>query len=276
MAEQAQGEDFRSHGIGERLQRAREARGLSLEDVASQTRIPIRHLQHIEREEWDALPAPTYCVGFVRSYANCIGLDGAELGREVRERIGGTRTRAAAPEYYEPADPARVPPRSLALIAAALALVLIVGYAVWRSTLDDPAAPPPAEQPQATATAQPAARPQPAQPQSVAGQPVALVATEEVWLRIRNGVGGPSLFEGTLGAGQRFDVPATAQQPVIRTGRPQVLRIVVGGRDLGPLEPVERTVSDLSLKAEDLAARLQGGGAAATPGAPMPAPIPPQ
>ena len=274
MAEQANGGDFRSLSVGERLQQAREAKGLSLEDVASQTRIPIRHLQHIEREEWDALPAPTYCVGFVRSYANAVGLDGAELGREVRDRLGGTRTRTAAPEYYEPADPARVPPRSLALVAALLAVLLIAGYAIWRSTLDDPEAPPAAEQPQAKAPA-PAApvAPQPAQPQSLAGQPVALVATEEVWLRVRDGSGGAALFQGTLAAGQRFDIPATAQQPVIRTGRPQVLRVVIGGRDLGPLEPVERTVSDLSLRPQDLAARLQGG--AATPPA-LPAPIPPQ
>ena len=42
-----------------RLVRARESVGLSLADIASQTRIPIRHLQNIEQEEWDALPAPT-------------------------------------------------------------------------------------------------------------------------------------------------------------------------------------------------------------------------
>jgi hypothetical protein len=45
-----------------------------------------------------------------------------------------------------------------------------------------------------------------------------------------------------------------------------VLRVQVGARDLGPIEPVERTVSDVSLRAEDLAARLQGTPAA-TPAA---------
>lgn len=272
MAEQSDSEEFRSLSVGERLEQAREASGLSLEDVASQTRIPVRHLQHIERGEWDALPAATYCVGFVRSYANSVGLDGAELGREVREQIGGTRPRAAPPEYYEAADPARVPPRALAVVAGALVVLLIVVYAIWRSSLDEPQAPAVAEQPAAKAPA-PAPPRQPRQPRSLAGQPVSLVATEEVWLRIRDGAGGAALFEGTLSAGQRFDLPPTARQPVIRTGRPQVLRAVVGGRDLGPLEPVERTVSDLSLKAEDLAARLQGTGA---PPAPLPAPIPPQ
>src|SRR6185295_18475524 len=110
--------------IGERLRRARETRGFSLDDVAGRTRIPIRHLQNIEREEWDALPAATYAVGFTRNYANAIGLDGAALARELRDRIGGPSHRAAAPEYYAQADPARVPPRSL-VFAAIFAAILI-------------------------------------------------------------------------------------------------------------------------------------------------------
>ena len=282
MEEQAYSDQFDTRTIGERLQEAREAKGLALEDVASQTRIPVRHLQHIEHEEWDALPAITYCVGFVRSYANTVGLDGAELGRELRDRLGGLRTRTPAPEYYQPADPARVPPRSLALIAAVLAVVLIVGYLIWRSSLDNEPAAVTVPVPEAQAPqAQPkqAAGPQPLQPQALAGQPVTLVATEDVWLRINDGAGGPSLFQGMMGPGQRFTVPTTAQRPMIRTGRPQVLRVLVGERDLGPIEPAERTVSDVSLRAEDIAARLQGGAApaTATPPAPaVPAPIPPQ
>ena len=98
--------------LGERLRRAREAKGMSLDDIAGRTRIPIRHLQNIEREDWDALPAVTYAIGFARNYANAVGLDGATLARELRDEIGGPSHRAAAPEYYAQADPARVPPRS--------------------------------------------------------------------------------------------------------------------------------------------------------------------
>src|ERR1044071_8179774 len=105
--------DAEDLSIGAQLRRAREARGFSLDDVAGRTRIPIRHLQNIEREEWDALPAATYAVGFTRNYANAIGLDGAALARELRDRIGGPSHRAAAPEYYAQADPARVPPKPL-------------------------------------------------------------------------------------------------------------------------------------------------------------------
>ncbi|WP_129793338.1 helix-turn-helix domain-containing protein [Sphingosinicella sp. CPCC 101087] len=274
MAEQEYETQFQTASIGERLKKAREAKGLALEDVASQTRIPIRHLQHIENEEWDALPAVTYCVGFVRSYGNAVGLDGAELGRELRDKLGGLRSRAPVAEYYEPADPARVPPLSLALIAAALLVVLIIGYLVWRSSLDaqdQPAATvtlPPAEAPAAAGSAGPAPA---AQPQTLAGQPVTLAATEEVWVRIEDQAEGGTLFQGIMAPGQRYAIPPAAQQPVIRTARPQVLRVLIGDRDIGPLEPVERTVADVSLRPEALAARLQQAAPPATA-----APVPPQ
>jgi cytoskeleton protein RodZ len=274
-----------SGSIGDRLRAAREAKGLSLDDIATRTRIPIRHLKNIEEENWDALPAVTYSIGFARSYANAVDLDGAEIGRELRDRIGGTRASTAPAEYYEPADPARVPPRWLAISALVLAALLIGAYLLWRSGLDTReteiavAEPPAAEGPAAAQPQPEAAQPQP-QPQPIAaGQPVAIVATGDVWLQVSDGT-GPSLFQGSLSAGERFDVPPTAQDPRLRTGRPQNLRVVVGGRDLGPVDPVERTVSRVSLRAEAFADRAGGAGGGAQPGAapiiPSPVPTPPQ
>jgi cytoskeleton protein RodZ len=256
--------------VGERLRLAREARGMSLDDIANRTRIPIRHLQHIESEDWEALPAVTYAIGFTRNYANAVGLDGAEIAGELRERIGGPRNRAPATQYYEPADPARVPPRSLAIAAALLAIALLAFYFLfWRGVLEDEPAEVPileVEAPQGPAPAAPPA----VTPQAAAGQAVTLTATGEVWLRISEGEGGPALFSGSLGAGQSFAVPASARHPVIRTGRPQLLRASVGANDLGPLEPAERTIDNLSLLPQDLAARPR----AAPPAAPGPAPAP--
>jgi cytoskeleton protein RodZ len=262
--------------LGERLKRAREEKGLSLDAVAAQTRIPVRHLQNIEREDWEALPAITYAIGFTRNYATAVGLDGASVARELRERIGGPQSRAAAPEYYEQADPARVPPRSLAIAAIVLAALLILGYLLWRSTLEGEPGGAPAAPVAATETAAPpAAAPQAAPPQAAAGQAVTLVATGEVWLRITDGPGGPNLYMGAMAAGDRFDVPPTAQRPIIRTGRPHMLRASVGGRDIGPLGPEQRTVDNFSLLPQDLAARAQGQAAPATPpGPPSPPPTP--
>ncbi len=250
--------------IGERLKRAREAKGMSLEDVASRTRIPIRHLHSIEAGDWDALPAVTYSVGFARSYANAVGLDGAAIGRELRDQLGSPRPAISIPQYYEPADPARVPPRSLAIIAAILAILIVAGYLIWRAGIGGGEEAP--DEPAAVEVTVPEAQPtqpRPLTPDAVANQPVTLAATEEVWLRIDSAGSGSSLFQGILQAGERYQVPAAAQRPVIRTGRPQVLRVQIGGRDLGPLEPVERTISDVSLAPEDLVARMGNAPAAA-------------
>jgi cytoskeleton protein RodZ len=254
--------------IGVRLRDAREARGLSLDEIASRTRIPVRHLQHIESGDWDALPAVTYSIGFVRSYANEIGLDGPALGAELRGQLGSARRAGMVSEYYEPADPARVPPRWLAIAAAAIAILLVVGYLVFRSGIDDGAgtaqAVAPAAQPVATAQNQP----QPAAaPQDPTGQPVTLSATEEVWLRVSE-PGGQKLFEGTLRPGQDYRVPAGARQPQLATGRPHVLRVTVGQTAIPPLGPPERRISGVSLLPADLVARA--GGVAAPGASPTP------
>ena len=263
-----------AQSVGERLRVAREAKGLSLEDVARQTRIPVRHLEHIEREEWDALPAITYSVGFARSYANTIDLDGARIGAEVRELLGGARVggTTAAP-YYEPADPARVPPRSLAIAAAAIAVLLVIAYLVWRNSAVDDGSPADVaitqsdEQPAANAAAPGPARPVQAAPPASNG-PVVLTATEDVWLKIDQ-AGGASLYMGTLKAGESYQVPAGAQAPKLRTARANVLRVSVGGTQIPPLGPPETTISNVSLLPADLAARAQGSGA---PSASPPAP----
>jgi transcriptional regulator with XRE-family HTH domain len=262
--------------VGERLRRTREAQGLTLDDVATRTRIPIRHLRSIEDSQWDELPAITYTVGFGRSYANAIGLDGAEVGRQLREQLGGTpRTSQMSTEYYAPADPARVPSRSMAWIAGILALALVVGYLIWRSQLgdDEQAAAMTDPQPQAVQQA-PAPQPQAAPaPADMSGQQVTLTATEEVWLRITDQAGGGALQQGSMQAGQQFAVPLSARQPVVQTGRPQVLRVRIGDRELGTLDTVQRTVSGVSLLSNDLAQRLTGqpqpasGAAAAQNGA---------
>jgi hypothetical protein len=268
MSDYGEGED-RFVSIGERLKRAREARAMSLDDVANQTRIPMRHLQHIELEEWDALPAPTYAIGFTRNYASAVGLDGPAIANELRDQIGGPRRRAPAPEYYEPADPARVPPKSLVLIVVIAAVLLVGAYLLWRNTLGaDPGAPEPAAEAPAQPGGAPADNGQAAAPQDLTGQAVTLTALGEVWLSVSDG--GTTLFQGNLNTGQTYSVPATAARPLLRTGRPQMLRASAAGRDLGLIAPEERTVTDLSLLPQDLAARAAGQPPAAAP-APAPA-----
>ena len=96
--------------------------------------------------------------------------------------------------------------------------------------------------------------------------PVALAATDAVWVKIYDGP--KTLFMGTMKAGDRFAVPVDAQAPQIITGRPNALQVTVGATVIPPLGPPEKRIKDVSLKGRDLLARLQTGSAAAPAAAP--------
>lgn len=64
--------------LGSLLTRAREARGLTIEDAERDTRISRRYLFALEAEQFDVIPAPVYARGFLRSYSQYLGLDPKE------------------------------------------------------------------------------------------------------------------------------------------------------------------------------------------------------
>jgi len=75
--------------LGEWLTHARETRGLTLEDAERDTRISRRYLYALESGELDLIPAPVYARGFLRSYAQYLGLDPQEaMARYPRDDAG--------------------------------------------------------------------------------------------------------------------------------------------------------------------------------------------
>ena len=72
-------QEARMSPLGETLQRARQARGITVEDAERATRIPRRYLEALEQENYSILPAPVYARGFLRSYSGYLGLDPAAL-----------------------------------------------------------------------------------------------------------------------------------------------------------------------------------------------------
>jgi cytoskeleton protein RodZ len=251
--------------VGERLRAAREEKGLSLEDVASQTRIPRRHLESLEQADWENLPAPTYTTGFAKAYASAVGLDRTDIGEQLRTELGGVRAPTTQAEVFEPADPARTMPRWLVLAAIA-AVILVIVLMTWlsnRSLRDDGGA----SQPVATA---PTTRTQVVQPeapttQPVASGPVVITATAPAWLRVTDQ--GKTLRETTLQPGQSYEVPATAVAPLLRIGAPEAIRIMVGSTAVPQVGPSGQVKSNVSLKAADLIKGGEGPAAAAgTPG----------
>ncbi len=72
-------QEARMSPLGETLQRARQARGITMADAERATRIPRRYLEALEQENYTILPAPVYARGFLRSYSGYLGLDPATI-----------------------------------------------------------------------------------------------------------------------------------------------------------------------------------------------------
>lgn len=229
---------------GERLRIAREGLGLSIDDVATSTRIPTRHLASLETGDFSRLPAPTYSIGFAKSYAGAVGLDRIDIGEQLRAELGGsTRVHAKQAEQFEPMDPARAMPKwlILAVIAAIIAVVLLATWLSNRS-LNAPdnvvAAEESASDPGLTV-------PPAAAPIAAANGPVLITATDQAWIQVKDG--GALLKEGVLEAGQSFAIPPTAQQPVLTTAKAEALKITVGSATAPPVGPAATRVSNVSL-----------------------------
>jgi cytoskeletal protein RodZ len=258
-------------GIGAQLRAAREEKGLSLEQVAAETRIPQRHLVAIEAGDFGRLPGRTYAVGFSRTYAKVVGLNQEDVATMVRAELDAQLGEEEyRPATFEPGDPARAPSRALFYFSIFAALLVVAGIAMFLSTLFTPAAELPslieqeqAEQAAAGRAASKAGTPAPQATARAAG-PVVFTAQEEAWVRFYTPQG--TLMEAVMAPGDTYTVPADAVGPMLRTGRPDALRVTVGGRELPRLSEQQRVVSDVPVTAEALAARGRAAPAAAATG----------
>src|SRR4249919_4007221 len=122
--------------IGGSLREARLKRNLTPADVQKAIRIRDRYLQALEEERWELLPGDAYVKGFLRTYADYLGLDGNLYVEEYNSRLA----RPAEPQFV-PAGLARPGGRAggvgflrpLIVIAVIVAIVAIVaGLAAWR------------------------------------------------------------------------------------------------------------------------------------------------
>jgi cytoskeletal protein RodZ len=243
-----------AQSAGVQLRAARESAGLSVAEVAARTRIPQRHLEAIERDDFNALPSTTYSVGFARAFARIVGADEVAIAATVRAQLEQTGRERHAYQAFEPADPARVPPRSLAWIAAIIAVLILAGYGIWRASWSGSDNAPPSVAAAPSATPQPARGPPP-QAQAATSGPVVLTATDEVWIKITD-ASGKALVQKALKAGESYQVPADAQEPRLTFSRPEVLNVTVGGAAVPPLGPPAKLVKNAILTPEGLRARI--------------------
>lgn len=155
-----------ARSFGEALRAAREARGLSLDEVAETTRVARHHLAALEANDLDALPAGPFARGYIEAYGKAVGIDPGPLIEAYR--VEARRRAAATPEaegrsFDEfarivkqraggTADPVSGLPRWSALLAGSGVVgVLAVGaWLVLRAPASSPALAPVAREPQAT------------------------------------------------------------------------------------------------------------------------------
>ncbi|MCM0000106.1 MAG: helix-turn-helix domain-containing protein [Erythrobacter sp.] len=243
-------------GPGATLRAAREAKRLELSHIAAETRIPLRHLEAIEAENFESLPSRTYAIGFARTYAKSVGLDDVAITEAVRAELADGSMRRAAPSAgMEPGDPARLPSAGLAWAAAAAVLILAIGIFAFAANYfgagTGPASlltPEPAPSAAAGSGPVPAAAPAPS-------GPVVLTALEDgIWVRLYE-EGGERLTERTLKLGETIEVPVTAKDPRLNTGRPDALSVMIGGQSAPKLAETPVTVSGLPVSAAALTAR---------------------
>ena len=96
----AEGDESRGEAeIGRLLEHRRKERGLTLEEVEQATKIRKRYLTGLERENYAILPDAVYARGFLKTYANYLGLDGEALSRRLKS---STRTRRERGINYDP------------------------------------------------------------------------------------------------------------------------------------------------------------------------------
>lgn len=124
-------------GVGASLRQSRLEAGQELTDVAETLRIRRVHLEAIEEGRFDKLPGQVYATGFLRAYADHLGLDSEWVLDRFREEVD---PRDANPDLHFPEPPERSGLRGLWVFAAAVALAA-AGYGGWYYTQNAPGAP---------------------------------------------------------------------------------------------------------------------------------------
>jgi cytoskeleton protein RodZ len=212
--------------IGSSLRSARERRKLELADVEGATHIRTKYLQALEDERFDVLPGPAYVKGFLRTYADHLGLDGQQFVAEYNARFPTAEAPEAAPLV-------RVRPRRRLLDArlVVIPVAVTIGLFVWQMTSGGGGPEQAAFVPTAPVhiAASTVKRGPPAPPRPKTARFDLVAARGPCWLSVRLGSDtGRLLYERTLDAGQRARF--VASRLWLRIGAPWNVDATLNGR----------------------------------------------
>ena len=125
-----------SNSLGEMLRRARELRGLTLERVARETKIPQRHLEAFERDNLTAVPSGFYQRAELRTYAQAVGLDQRLALAELESALAPVDARESRETRENRGGQASTSP--LPYIAAAVAGIAVIAALFGRASVEPP------------------------------------------------------------------------------------------------------------------------------------------
>jgi cytoskeletal protein RodZ len=227
--------------LGDEFRSAREARGLTLSDVAEQIHIRSVYLNAIENEDWKSIGAPVYVRGFIRTYARFLGLDAEDAVARFNETAPPDRSHTAAATAV--ADERERSGLSIWAVAGALVALVLVGfvaYEYWQYARGGDASRPlsaasAAPQPaggaagsNASAAGVPAsasAAPSPT-PAPTGRHHIAIRLTQRSWLRVS--VDGATKLEGIFPAGTARTFSGNVAD--VRAGNAGGVTVAVNGR----------------------------------------------
>jgi len=222
--------------IGASLREARTRRGLSLDDVTAGLRIRERYVTALEEERWELMPGEAYAKGFLRMYAEFLGLDGGLYVDEYSERVPAHQEEALVPDSLAPSKGrSRLLTRTIVGVVAVAVLVAALNAFGSGSPTSSPV------QPDLSNVANAAPPKRVAAPVvrhvTPSKPPVALIraVTSRSWLSVRvGGANGKEIFRGYLNQGHKLTYDLH-QNVWLRIGRPHALAIRIGKNLVGGL-----------------------------------------
>lgn len=240
--------------IGALLRKRREEKGLTLQDLQAQTKIRLRYLQAIEEGDLGKIPlGEVYVKGFIRAYAQALGLDPQEILQEYQK--SATPAPPFPPSPEAPAAPAAPLPWRRYLLFAGVALVflflvLAVGISLGPGKrLAEPPSPLPPSSGGPSLSPGGEKAPPPAAPKlpeirtdentptravySVGAAELALTLSfsDLCWVSVN--VDGKTVLEENVPAGKTLSWVAK-ESIKLRAGKPWTIKINLNGVDLGP------------------------------------------
>ena len=211
--------------IGNSLREARLRQSLDFPEIEQGTKIRGKYLRALEDEQFDVLPAQTYVKGFLRSYAEYLGLDGQLYVDEFNSRfVVGEEEPQSRPRRSAP--PSRgVQVQSRVVLLTLLGIVSVTALVIVAWTRGEPQT----VTPVGLGTTKAATQKTPVVPAAAKSVRLLVKASRgSCWLQVhKTSATGPILFQGTLDHGQQQLF--TARKLWITLDRPENLVTILNG-----------------------------------------------